>query len=92
MRLIALKAQVEKEKAKLAATTNAAEKAKIKASIDELTARADKLEKDSQKSRQLRLTGHYAAYGKLLEFKPEDRALLSEIAGSYTIHSEDITK
>ena len=36
MSLIALKAQLEKEKAKLATTTTAAEKAKIKANIDEI--------------------------------------------------------
>ena len=38
-----LKQQLEKEKNKLATATTAAEKAKYKASIDDLTTRADKL-------------------------------------------------
>jgi tetratricopeptide (TPR) repeat protein len=79
---IALKAQIEKEKTKLAATSNATEKAKIKANIDDLTARADKLEQSARKSAE-EVNRAYAAYGKLLELRPDDRALLSEIAGAY---------
>jgi tetratricopeptide (TPR) repeat protein len=79
---IALKAQIEKEKAKLATTTNAAEKAKIKANIDEMSPRADKLEQTARKAGE-EVNRAYAAYGKLLELRPDDRALLSEIAGAY---------
>jgi tetratricopeptide (TPR) repeat protein len=79
---IALKAQIEKEKAKLAATSNAAEKAKIKANIDEMTPRADKLEQTARKSGE-EVNRAYGAYGKLLELRPDDRGLLSEIAGAY---------
>jgi tetratricopeptide (TPR) repeat protein len=79
---IALKAQAEKEKSKLATTTNAAEKAKIKANIDDITSRADKLEQSARKSAE-EVNRAYAAYGKLLELRPDDRALLSEIAGAY---------
>ena len=77
-----LRAQAEKEKSKLAATTNAAEKVKIKANIDDLTARADKLEQSVKKSTD-EVNRAYAAYNKLLELKPDDRALLSEIAAAY---------
>jgi tetratricopeptide (TPR) repeat protein len=79
---IALKAQIEKEKSRLAATTNAAEKAKIKANIDEMTPRAEKLENETRRAGE-EVNRAYAAYGKLLELKPDDRALLSEIAGAY---------
>jgi len=79
---IALKAQVEKEKSRLASTTNAAEKAKIKANLDDLTKRADKLEQEARKAGE-EVNRAFAAYGKLLEIKPDDRALLSEIAGAY---------
>jgi tetratricopeptide (TPR) repeat protein len=79
---IALKAQIEKEKTRLATTTNAAEKAKIKANIDEMTPRADKLEQQAKKAAD-EVNRAYAAYGKLLELRPDDRALLSEIAGAY---------
>ncbi len=61
---IALKAQIEKEKTKLATTTNAAEKAKIKANIDEMTPRADKLEKEARKAGD-EVNRAYAAYGKV---------------------------
>jgi tetratricopeptide (TPR) repeat protein len=79
---IALKAQVEKEKTRLATTTNAAEKAKIKANIDEISGRADKLEQEARKAGE-EVNRAYAAYGKLLELRPDDRGLLSEIAGAY---------
>jgi tetratricopeptide (TPR) repeat protein len=79
---ISLKAQAEKEKTKLATTSNAAEKAKIKANIDDITSRADKLEKEAKKAGE-EVNRAYAAYGKLMELRPDDRALLSEVAGAY---------
>ena len=63
---MALKAQLEKEKPKLACCVHAAEKAKSKPTIDDLTAKVAKLEKDVAKA-TVSLTGHYVAYGKLLD-------------------------
>jgi tetratricopeptide (TPR) repeat protein len=79
---IALKAQIEKEQAKLAATKDAAEKAKIKATIDEITPRQAKLEAEAKKA-AIEVNRAYAAYGKLMELKPGDRGLLSEVAATY---------
>ena len=79
---LSLKAQIEKEKTRLASTANAAEKAKIKANIDDMTSRADKLEKEARKAGD-EVNRAFAAYGKLMELKPDDRGLLSEVAGAY---------
>jgi tetratricopeptide (TPR) repeat protein len=79
---IALKAQIEKEQAKLASTKDAAEKAKIKATIDEISPRQAKLEAEARKA-GAEVNRAYAAYGKLMELKPGDRALLSEVASTY---------
>jgi tetratricopeptide (TPR) repeat protein len=79
---IAAKAELDKEKAKLAATANAAEKAKIQAKINELTPRASKLEADARKA-GAEVDRAFGAYGKLMELKPDDRALLSEVAAAY---------
>jgi len=79
---IALKAQAEKEKSRMANTSNAAEKAKIKASYDDLISRSGKLEVDARKSGE-EVNRAFAAYGKLLEYRPDDRALLGEIASTY---------
>jgi tetratricopeptide (TPR) repeat protein len=79
---LSLKAQIEKEKTRLASTANAAEKAKIKANIDDMTSRADKLEKEARKAGD-EVNRAFAAYGKLMELKPDDHGLLSEVAGAY---------
>jgi tetratricopeptide (TPR) repeat protein len=79
---ISLKAQIEKENVRLASTKNAAEKAKIKANIDDMTLRADKLEKEARKAGD-EVNRAFAAYGKLMELKPDDRGLLSEVAAAY---------
>lgn len=79
---VAAKALVEKEKAKLASTTNAAEKAKIKANLAGLTTKADSLEKASADA-TAEINRAFGAYDKLLELRPDDRALLSEIAAAY---------
>ena len=80
--VLALRTQIEKERTRLVTTSNAPEKAKIKAHIDELTSKADSLEKDVRKA-AAEVDRAFAAYGKLLELKPDDRALLGEIAGAY---------
>jgi tetratricopeptide (TPR) repeat protein len=79
---IAMKAQIEKDKAKLATTKDAAEKAKLKAGIDDATAQADKLEQSARKSGE-EVNKAFAAYGKLMELRPDDRALLGEVAAAY---------
>jgi tetratricopeptide (TPR) repeat protein len=79
---IATRAQIEKDKAKMATTKDAAEKAKIKATIDTETAQADKLEASARKSAE-EVNKAFAAYGKLMELRPDDRALLAEVAGAY---------
>jgi tetratricopeptide (TPR) repeat protein len=79
---VALKAQVEKDKSKLAATKVAADKAKFSATIAKNTSRADSLEKIVKKSYD-EVNRAYSYYGKLLELKPDDRSLLGEIAATY---------
>jgi tetratricopeptide (TPR) repeat protein len=78
------KAQLEKEKLKPAAGT-AADKAKAKATIDDMTAKIANLEKDVAKANS-DLDIAYISYGKALAFKPDDRNLLNEIANSYAIN------
>jgi len=79
---IALNAQVEKDKAKLAAIKVAADKAKLTAAIDKNKSRADSLEKVARKSAE-EVNRAYGYYGKLLELRPNDRSLLGEIAATY---------
>jgi len=79
---IAAKAELDKEKAKLASTSNAAEKAKIQAKINDLTPRATKPEEEARKA-GAEVDRAFAAYGKLMELRPDDRALLSETAAAY---------
>ena len=79
---IALKAQVEKDKVKLAATKVAADKAKLNATITKNTAKADSLEKVAR-SMSEEVNKAYGYYGKLLELRPNDRSLLGEIAATY---------
>lgn len=80
--LTGLQQQLEKEKTKLSATTNAAEKAKIKVTVDELTGKVSKLSSDVAKS-NAEIDRAFVEYGKVLALKPGDRALLTEIANAY---------
>jgi tetratricopeptide (TPR) repeat protein len=79
-----LKGQLEKEKSKLSVGT-AAEKAKAKTTVDDLTAKIANLEKDVAKANS-DLDIAYIAYGKALVYKPDDKNLLNEIANSYAIN------
>jgi tetratricopeptide (TPR) repeat protein len=79
---IALKAQVEKEKSRLADTKIASEKAKIQANLKDLTSRADLLEKEARNS-AAEINRAFAEYDKVLAVRPNDRALLGEIAAAY---------
>jgi tetratricopeptide (TPR) repeat protein len=77
-----LKEQVEKDKAKLAGTKVAADKARLSANIAKNTAKADSLERVAKKM-FAEVDRAYVNYGKLLELKPNDRSLLGELATTY---------
>ncbi|MBK9391507.1 MAG: tetratricopeptide repeat protein [Bacteroidetes bacterium] len=77
-----IKEQVEKDKARLAATKVAADKARLSANIAKNTAKADSLEKVAKKM-FAEVDRAYVNYGKLLELKPNDRSLLGELATTY---------
>ena len=77
-----LKVQLGKEKSKLAIATNAAEKAKIKAVIDDLTTKTSNLDKDIAKANS-EIDRAFGEYAKVLKFNPEDNSVLSEIATNY---------
>ncbi len=78
--LNSLKGQLAKEKSKSAVT--AADKAKLKAGIDELTNKISNLEKEMAKSNS-ELDRAFVAYDKALTFKPDDKYLLNEIGNNY---------
>lgn len=84
---LALKEQVEKDKSRAAATRVAAEKARLNAAIEKNTARADSLEKIAKKAYE-EVNRAYVNYGKLLELRPDDRALLGEIATAYNSYRD----
>jgi tetratricopeptide (TPR) repeat protein len=77
-----LKAQLEKEKSKLSITTVAAEKAKVKANVDDLTAKVATSEASIVKA-DAEIDRAFAEYGKVLAYNPEDKGVLNEIATSY---------
>jgi tetratricopeptide (TPR) repeat protein len=79
--LNSLKQQLEKEKSKYSSSSTA-EKAKMKAGIDNLTNKVSTLEKDIL-SADAEIDKAFDAYSKELVMKPKDRALLSEIASAY---------
>jgi tetratricopeptide (TPR) repeat protein len=76
------KQQLEKEKTKFASAATAAEKAKFKPTVDDLTNKVANLEKDVKKA-DIEIDKAFEAYAKELNMKPNDRALLSEIASAY---------
>jgi len=77
-----LKVQLEKEKSKLAIAPNAAEKAKIKVGIDDLTTKISNLDKDIAKANS-EIDRAFVEYAKVLKFNPEDKSVLSEMATNY---------
>ena len=79
---IALRDKVVKDKSKLASTKVAADKARLNETITGNTAKADSLEKVARKMAE-EVNRAYVNYGKLLQLKPNDRALLGEIAAAY---------
>jgi len=77
-----LKAQLDKEKAKLSITTVAADKAKVKAGIDDLTTKVAASEANVAKA-DAEIDRAFTEYAKVLAYNPEDRGVLNEIATNY---------
>jgi tetratricopeptide (TPR) repeat protein len=75
--LSSLNQQIEKEKGKYS-TASAAEKAKIKPNIDNLTAKADELGKKIDAA-QAEIDRAFDAYYKALTYRPDDKSLMNEI-------------
>jgi tetratricopeptide (TPR) repeat protein len=73
--------QLQKDKAKCNSAT-AADKAKLKPALDELAAKVGKLTSDVANSKK-EVDRGFQQYEKVLEFKPGDRGLQSEIATNY---------
>ncbi|MGC1392307.1 MAG: carboxypeptidase-like regulatory domain-containing protein, partial [Bacteroidales bacterium] len=80
--LASLEQQLDKEKNKLATTATAADKAKEKAIIEDLTAKETTAKAELAKS-NAEIDRAFEEYNKVLNLKPDDRALLSEIATNY---------
>lgn len=76
-----LKTQLDREKSRYAAAP-AASKPKFKVTVDELTTRISDLQSEIDKA-DAEIDIAFAEYNKVLEFNPEDRGVLSEIANSY---------
>jgi tetratricopeptide (TPR) repeat protein len=79
--LTSVKAQLEKEKSKYASASTA-DKVKLKTALDELTAKAAKLEKDIAKADE-EISRAFVEYSKVLNYNPQDKNLLNEIANNY---------
>ena len=79
--LHSLQQQLEKEKGR-SSTASAAEKAKIKTGMTEIQGKIDQLQTQIDEANS-ELDKAFVAYGKILEFRPEDRAVLNEMAMQY---------
>jgi len=77
-----LKSLLEKEKSKYALASTAADKAKIKVGVDDLTIKVANLEKDVAKA-DAEIDRAFGEYAKVLNLKSGDKNLLSEIATNY---------
>jgi tetratricopeptide (TPR) repeat protein len=80
--LNSISAQLEKEKSKLSMASNAAEKAKIKANVDDLTNKVANLEKDVTKA-DAEIDRAFGEFNKRLSFNPDDRNILNDLANNY---------
>jgi len=76
-----LKSQLEKEQSKYA-SASAANKPKLKPALDELSSRAEAA-KTKVDAANKEIDRAFAEYNKVIEMKPQDRGLLSEIASNY---------
>lgn len=79
--LASLQAQLDKEKNRLSSASSA-DKPKLKASVDDLTAKVNKLSAEVAKADK-ELDEGFENYAKAAELKPEDKSLQSEIAINY---------
>lgn len=78
-----LKNQLDREKSRFAAA-NAATKPKYKATIDDLTNKVSNLQSEITKADK-DLDRAFQEFEKVLEFNPEDKAVLNEMANSYYV-------
>lgn len=79
-----LEQQLEKEKARYASAT-AANKPKIKPVVDDLSAKVSNLKAEIDNA-NAELNKGFAEYEKVLEMKPQDRGVLSEMAIFYNTY------
>lgn len=82
--LASLQQQLDKEKNKLAISTTAADKAKYKASVEDLTGKVAAAKTALDKS-SAEIDKAFVEYSKVLAMKQGDRGLLSEIASNYNL-------
>ncbi len=80
--LTGLKTQLDREKGRLAIASTAAEKAKIKATVTDLTSKVDTLKAAVAKADK-EIDEAFDNYGKVLALRPGDKALLNEMATNY---------
>ncbi|NSW95524.1 MAG: carboxypeptidase-like regulatory domain-containing protein, partial [Bacteroidales bacterium] len=89
--LASLKTQLDREKSRFNTAANAADKAKFKTNVDDLSARVASLERDIAKAEteidrafnEYNKALNFGKTGKETELTPQDRALLSEMATNY---------
>ncbi len=74
--------QLDRAQTKYNIANNATEKAKAKAVVDDLNAKTAGLEKEIA-SADKEIDRAFDAYGKVLEYNPEDKSVLNEIANNY---------
>lgn len=80
--LNSLNTQLERAKARLDAASSTAEKAKLKPSVDDLTKKVADLQESIAKA-DAEIDRGFEEYAKVLEFRPQDKSLLNEIAINY---------
>jgi tetratricopeptide (TPR) repeat protein len=79
--LSAAEQQLQKDKSKYSAAS-AADKPKLKPALDELTARVSKMKTDVSTAEK-EINRGFREYNKVLEMKPQDRGVISEMASYY---------
>ncbi len=79
--LSAAEQQLQKDKSKYSAAS-AADKPKLKPALDELTAKVAKMKADVATSEK-EIDRGFREYNKVLEMKPQDRGVISEMASYY---------
>ena len=75
---------LEKEKNKLAIATTAADKARLKVSVDDMTTKITAQRADVAKS-NVEIDRAFVEYAKVLTLKPGDKSLLNEMATNYNL-------